>query len=80
VTHDGFIEDLAWKYVAWFCNQTAAVHAPSVEARRTLREKGVAPEKILLSNPPPAAARDAAPEGGAAEPPAAQRGSRAAGR
>jgi hypothetical protein len=56
------------------------VHAPSVEARRTLREKGVAPEKILLSNPPPAAARDAAPEGGAAEPPAAQRGSRAAGR
>jgi hypothetical protein len=64
VTRDGFIEDLAWKYLVWFYNQVDAVHVPSREVRQDLEDKGVASDKLMLgvrpagadhSNPPASA-------------------------
>jgi hypothetical protein len=51
VTRDRFIEELAWKYLAWFYNQMQAVHVPSREALWDLEDRGVAPDKLRVSDP-----------------------------
>ena len=51
VTRDGFIEDLAWKYLVWFYNQVQAVFVPSREVQQDLEDKGVAPDKLRLFTP-----------------------------
>jgi hypothetical protein len=55
VTRDGFIEDLSWKYLAWFYGQLDAVYVGSRQVQRDLTEKGVAAGKIRLFEPPAAA-------------------------
>jgi hypothetical protein len=52
LTRDGFIEDLSWKYLAWFYNQVDAVHVPSRDVRRELEQRGVAPDKMRLLDRP----------------------------
>jgi hypothetical protein len=51
VTRDGFIEDLAWKYLVWFYNQMQAVYVPSREILWDLEDKGVAPDKLRILAP-----------------------------
>jgi hypothetical protein len=51
LTRDGFIEDLAWKYLVWFYNQVQAVFVPSREVEQDLKDKGVAPEKLRIFAP-----------------------------
>jgi hypothetical protein len=51
VTRDGFIEDLAWKYLVWFYNQVQAVYVPSREALLGLEDRGVAPDKLRIFAP-----------------------------
>ncbi len=48
LTHDTFIEHLAWKYLAWFYGHVGTVHVPSPVVARQLTEKGVPAEKIRL--------------------------------
>ena len=48
LTHDTFIEDLAWKYLAWFYGHVRTVYVPSPGVARELMEKGVPAEKIRL--------------------------------
>jgi hypothetical protein len=48
LTRDGFIEDLGWKYLAWFYNQVDAVYVPSRDIQRDLEQKGVAPDRLRL--------------------------------
>jgi hypothetical protein len=51
VTRDGFIEDLAWKYMVWFYNQVQAVYVSSRDVRMDLEERGVAPDKLRILAP-----------------------------
>lgn len=51
VTHDGFIEELTWKYLVWFYNQVQTVFVPSREVQQDLEDKGVAPDKLRLFTP-----------------------------
>jgi hypothetical protein len=51
LTRDGFIEDLTWKYLAWFYNQVQTVFVPSREVRQELEDKGVAPDKLRIFTP-----------------------------
>ncbi|HWR93546.1 MAG TPA: glycosyltransferase [Desulfobacterales bacterium] len=48
LTRDGFIEDLSWKYLAWFYNQVDVVYVPSRDVQRDLEQKGVAPDRLRL--------------------------------
>jgi hypothetical protein len=48
LTRDGLIEDLSWKYLAWFYNQVDAVYVPSRDVQRDLQQKGVAPDRLRL--------------------------------
>lgn len=72
VTEDGFIEELAWRYLAWFYNQALTIYAPSTAAVRRLAEKGVAPGRIRRFTPP-AGDSEAPPAPDAAWPAAAGR-------
>jgi hypothetical protein len=51
VTRDGFIEDLAWKYLVWFYNQAQTVFVPSRAVQLDLEERGVAAEKLRRFTP-----------------------------
>jgi hypothetical protein len=51
LTHDGFIEDLTWKYLVWFYNQIKTVLVPGSTTAGDLEEKGVAPEKLRVFTP-----------------------------
>jgi hypothetical protein len=59
ITRDGFMEDLSWKYTAWFYNQVDAVFVASEDDQRILESKGVSPEKFQIFAWPPAAQRPA---------------------
>jgi len=52
LTRDKFIEDLTWKYLAWFYNQVQAVFVPSREVQQDLEDKGVAPDKLRIFTAP----------------------------
>jgi hypothetical protein len=48
LTHDEFMEDLAWKYNAWFYNQMERVFIPTPKIGRRLVRNGVQRSKLHL--------------------------------
>jgi hypothetical protein len=48
LTHDEFMEDLAWKYNAWFYNQMERVFVPTPKTGRRLVRNGVQRAKLYL--------------------------------
>ena len=46
LTNDVFLEDISWKYIIWFYNQTEEVLVPSKSTQNQIIEKGLSPEKV----------------------------------
>jgi glycosyltransferase involved in cell wall biosynthesis len=48
LTDDSYVEDLAWRYMAWFYSQLDAVYVPSSATREELEAKGVPRDRIRV--------------------------------
>lgn len=46
LTNDVFLENLSWKYIIWFYNQTEEVLVPSKSTQNQIIEKGLSREKV----------------------------------
>lgn len=48
LTRDSSLEDMTWKYMAWFYNQMDTVYAPSKATKVELVEHGIEPGRIVV--------------------------------